>query len=293
MRRSLLLLNLLVFTSASLLAQVKVKLDLDQEQYLPGERLSVAVRITNLSGQTLKLGQDQDWLKFTVESISGSMVTKISDPPVAGEFSIESTQVATKRVDIAPFYNLSEIGRYRLTATVKIPQWNQTLTSSSVTFDIINGSVLWQQKFGVPGSSATADGPPEVRTYMLQQANYLNHVQLYVRVGDALGTGTIRVFPIGTMVSFSKPETQLDAESNLHLLNQTGARAFIYCVVNPDGFLRVRQFYDYTSTRPTLAANAQGKINVRGGMRRITAQDLPPEALDNAKPRTKAAEPSP
>ena len=291
MRRFLWFLACYVFATAGLFAQVKVQLSLNQEQYLPGERLSVTVRITNLSGQPIKLGQDQDWLKFAIEATSGFIVTKVGDPPVVGEFTLESSQVATKRVDLAPCYDLTTTGRYRLTATVNIPQWSQTLNSPTVSFDIINGSVLWQQKFGVPHSSVGADGPPEVRTYMLQQANYLKQVQLYVRVSDASGTSTIRVFPIGPMVSFSKPETQLDAESNLHILNQTGARAFIYCVVNPDGYLQVRQTYEYTTTRPVLALNALGKIGVHGGVRRVTAQDLPPARFSDPKPETKTAEP--
>jgi hypothetical protein len=49
-------------------AQVSVALVLDQEQFLIDESLPVKVRIANRSGQTLKLGQEPDWLTFAIES---------------------------------------------------------------------------------------------------------------------------------------------------------------------------------------------------------------------------------
>ena len=52
-------------------AQVRVEVTLDQGQFLPGETLVAAVRITNRSGQTLRLGGQPDWLTFSVESHDG------------------------------------------------------------------------------------------------------------------------------------------------------------------------------------------------------------------------------
>src|SRR5262245_18716022 len=49
-------------------AQMTVEVALEQEQFLGGEALPAAVRITNLSGQTLHLGTEPDWLTFLVES---------------------------------------------------------------------------------------------------------------------------------------------------------------------------------------------------------------------------------
>ena len=82
-------------------AQVSVELQLGQEQYLPGESMPVAVRITNLSGQVLQLGKDTDWLKFSIEAVDGFIVSKNGEAPVAGEFRVDTSKVATKRVDLA------------------------------------------------------------------------------------------------------------------------------------------------------------------------------------------------
>src|SRR6266404_1133840 len=50
------------------LAQVTVEVTQQQQQFLPGEAMEVAVRITNRSGRPLHLGAGEDWLTFTIDS---------------------------------------------------------------------------------------------------------------------------------------------------------------------------------------------------------------------------------
>jgi hypothetical protein len=236
----------------------------------------VGVRITNLSGQTLDLGKDKDWLTFSVEARDNFIVPLLDEVPVLGQFSIESTTAATKRIDIAPCFQLTTPGRYTVTARIKIPQWQQELSTKSKPFVISSVRKLWEQEFGVPDSTG-ANAPPEVRKYALQQAMHLKEKKLYVRVTDALENKIFRVFPVGPVVGPTRPEPQLDKFGNLHLLFQTGARAFNYSVINPEGQILVRQTHEYTAgSRPALKPDQEGNIRVVGGARRITANDLPP-----------------
>jgi len=273
MRIFVLLLALLGAPTAHLLAQVKVEVALDQEQFLIGESLIVPVRITNRSGQTLQLGSEPDWLTFSVESRDGFIVAKNGDAPVVGEFKIESGEVATRRVELAPYFALDRIGRYRVTATLRLKQWESQLTSKPASFDIVNGAKLWSQDFGVPGGEPGR--PPVVRRYSLEQANYMrSQLRLYLRLSDAEGR-VLKVFPLGPMVSFSQPERQLDKDSQLHVLWRSGARAFSYVIINPEGEVVVRQTHDYASSRPRLEVNKDDKLGVVGGVRRIGASDVP------------------
>src|SRR6266571_1278377 len=89
-------------------AQVSVELVLDQEQFLLNESLPVKVRIVNRSGQTLQLGQEKDWLTFTIENRDGSLVAPMGEVPVMGEQSVESSMVANRLVDLMPYYDLSK-----------------------------------------------------------------------------------------------------------------------------------------------------------------------------------------
>ena len=123
---------------------------LDQDQFLRDESLPVKVRLANLSGQTLHLGQEEDWLTFSVESREGFIIRRLAQPQVAGEFDVESSQAATRQVDLMPCFDLSRPGRYTVTATVRVKQWNQELLTKPKTFDIITGTKLWEREFGVP-----------------------------------------------------------------------------------------------------------------------------------------------
>ncbi|MBI4325606.1 MAG: hypothetical protein HY674_10130 [Chloroflexi bacterium] len=273
------------------LGQISVEVAVDQEQFLPNESLVLRVRISNFSGQTLSLGKAEDWLSFTVEAKDNFVVKQVRPVPVAGEFTLESSSIATKRVDLAPCFDLTKSGRYSVTATVKIPDWNRAYSSQPKTFDISLGAKLWEAAFGVPEPAGEAKGSPEVRKYVLQQAVNLKGIRLYFRLTDASESRTFRVFPIGALVSFSHPEPQLDTLSNLHVLFQNGARTFSYCVINPEGILVTRETHEYTTTRPVLRAGPDGKIMVEGGARRTTSDDLPPPAAPTPSADAKPTSP--
>ena len=276
-------LTLLALTSAR--AQVSVEVLLDQEQFLPRESVPVAVRITNRSGQTLHFGADPNWLTFNVESADGFVVVKNSEVPVAGEFDLESSQMAIKRVDLAPYFVLAQPGRYRIIATVRIKEWNATVTSPEKGFDVIHGAKLWSQDFGVPAPAGVTNQAPEVRRYSLIEANYLrSQLRLYVQVSDESEARVFKVSAVGPLVSFSTPEAKVDRLSNLHVLYQSGAQAFNYSVINPDGDVIRREMYDYANTRPRLSVDDNGDVAVTGGVRRVRPAELPQVKPPNELP---------
>jgi hypothetical protein len=273
-------------------AQVSAGLVLSQDQFMPGESIPVAVRITNFSGQTLKLGQNNSWLRFNLDRKDGPPALAISDLPLQGEFELTTSTIATKRADLAPHYENLRPGRYTLSANVRLEEWGRVLQTPVVEFDVIQGTVLWEQPFGLPTPPGSTT-PPEIRRYALQQALHLKQVKLYARVTDGSGTRTYRVFPLGPMLTFSTPEKQIDRQSRLHVLYQYGARSFYYLVVDPDGQLLVRQTHDYAgASRPILALSPAGDLEVRGGVRRPAPDDFPPPAPPS-EPESPPAVPDP
>lgn len=261
---------------------VSVEVMMDRQYFLPNESLVAKVRVTNYSGQTLILGKDPDWLTFSVEGKKEYVVAKLGNVPVVGEYNLDSSRTGTKAVDLAPYFDLSRPGHYTVIASVKIPQWGQTIQSQAKGFDIVRGGRLWEQEFGLPSNPADPPARPEIRRYSLVQTTQQNGLLLYFRLSDATDTKVFRIFPIGAMVSFSRPEPQIDKFSNLHVLNQFSARSFIYSVVNPDGLLIVRETYDYSDSKPRLRAVEDGRINVAGGVRRIKSDDIPPAIAPNS-----------
>jgi hypothetical protein len=278
---------LLLAACASTPAQIVVEVTQDQEQFLPGEAMPVAVRVINRSGQVLHLGGEPDWLTFSIETRDGRGVAKVADVPVIGEFDLESSQVGVKRLDLAPYFSLGQEGRYAVIATVRVRGWDREINSKPKPFSIIEGAKLWEQEVGAPNASGDTNAPPQVRKYILQQANYLRgRLRLYLRVLDEYGKA-IKVVPVGPMVSFGRPEPpQIDRACNLHVLYQNGPTSFSYTVWNPNGELVARQVHDYINSRPKLRVDALGQISVAGGNRRLTDNDFPPSGPDDTVEET-------
>lgn len=272
--KTLLISTLALFAFFRAEAQVTLDLAQDQDQYLPNEAIRLAVKITNRSGQQLHLGATPTWLTFNAESEDGPVVVQKGEVPVVEPFDLESSQMATKYVDLQPYFELARPGRYKVTATMRIEQWSVAISSAPVHFDIISGAELWSQDFGV---TAATNAPPEPRKYTLLKANYLREqLRLYVQVTSGVDGRILAVTPLGPLVSFSSPEEQVDGSSQLHVLWQTGAQSFTYLIVSPDGAVVEREVYDSANSRPRLSVNGVGDVVVKGGARRPNSEDAPP-----------------
>ncbi len=263
---------------------VTAELQLVQDQYLPGEDLQLKVRITNRSGQEIILGADNDWLAMSIMGENNVACPRLGDMPLQGRFSLLSGEVGSRPLNPTPYFDFRQVGRYRITARIRIPQWRQEIVCKSVAFTVANGVPLpnlANLQFGMPPAPGVTNAAPEVRRYSLLKVSYLKELKLYFRLTDSRGK-ILRVFPITRMTSFTVPEAQIDCFNNLHVLSQTGARSFNYGVINPKGQWVVRQTFMYTGTRPVLRVDAEGRIFVAGGARRLSADDFPPPAPESA-----------
>jgi len=257
-------------------AQVTVEVVTEQDKFLPAESLPVAVKIVNRSGRTLNLGADPRWLTFVVQGRDGFVVEQSGEVPVEGGFKLESGEVATRRVDLAPYFSVTRTGGYQIEATVQLRELNGQVSSKPKQFDVIEGAIIWTQEFGVPPPPGETNQSLEVRRYTLLKANYLkSELRLYVRVSEEADQRVVKVFPAGPIVSFGQPETQLDKQNNLHFIYQSGRVTCLYLMVSPDGEIVRRQTYEYAGSRPRLSGDDSGKVFVKGGVRRPAKNDLP------------------
>jgi hypothetical protein len=264
---------------------VTAELQLDQDQYLPDEDLQVKVRIVNRSGQTVVLGEDDQWITFEFMGEREYVVPKLSEMPVKGPFTLQSGQSVTREFNPTPYFGFRHAGRYSVAAIIKISQWKQEVACKPLAFMVSEGlplANLSNLSFGVPPPPGVTNLAPEVRRYSLLKVRYVDQMKLYFQLTD-VGGRTLRVLPLARMVSFGEPEAQLDRVNNLHVLFQTGARTFMYAIMNPNGDMLARQYHEYSQTRPSLHLGDDGWIFVAGGRRLLTVNDLPAPGAATAK----------
>ena len=271
MQKFLALFCALLASAAVARAQVNVEIILDDQQFLRGEPVTGRVKISNFSGQTLRLGEDPEWLAFLVTGTDGKALRALDSMPPVKPFTIGSAQSVTLRVDLAPYYDLQTAGRFGVSARMKFAQLEKEFTTESGKFDIISGVKVWQTEVGVPGRT-----PPVVRKFALQQAAFFKETRLYARVTEANEADIVRVIALGALPSAGRPEAAVDNSSQMHVLFQAGQKNFIYAIITPEGEMIIRQTHEITGTRPRLRAEADGRILVSGGVRKISASDLPP-----------------
>lgn len=267
-------------------AQVNVEVAFDQDAYLPHERCLAEIRITNFSGRTLRLPADAAWLDLAVESTDGYLVAKLADIPPAELLEIPSAARGKRFVDLAPCFNLTQRGRYRVTATVRLAEINAEVTSPPAYFTIMGGVPLWEQVVGVPGGST--DQPLELRRFALLQTNDRKRLALYARISDEAEQRVYRVFSLGNLLSFGRPEAQVDRQARLHVLFQSGARQFTYYCISPTGEVLTRHTYQITHVRPRLRPGEDGEVKVVGGFRLKSSYDIPPPAPEEFLRRSPA-----
>jgi hypothetical protein len=112
------------------------------------------------------------------------------------------------------------------------------VASAPKPFDIIHrGARLWEQEFGLSLVAKQPAGSPEVRKVSSRASEYIKgSLECICALPTAPVARTMRVVPIGPMVSFSRPEAQLDRASNLaRALRQWPAYVQLYRMFNPDG----------------------------------------------------------
>ncbi|PAW81829.1 MAG: hypothetical protein B9S33_16050 [Pedosphaera sp. Tous-C6FEB] len=247
--------------------------------------MELEIMVRNQTGQPLTFRPEDEWLDVTVSTVlnvpgEGSLVTRLRPVTIPDSFTVNTTLSAKATVDIAPCFDLSRTGRYKVVASIKYSGTRPPLVSQPVIFEVVPGSVIWEQQFGWRGSDAGAQ--EEVRKYSLQQLTSTQHrLQFYVTVTDG-DENILRQISLGRANAADRPQSRLDRLSNLHVLHQTGPRWFTHTVVNPKGDVRIRATYeatDPTRARPGLKTDDDGLISVSSAVRVARPDDLVPAKL--------------
>lgn len=244
-------------------AQITVDVSFQRSLYIRYEPMICTVSITNLSGRTLELTDTdkQKWFSFQIETQDGRPLPPI-DPDYRNEpMTIQAGQKVARSINLTPLFPMAEFGLYRVQASIYSEQLKGFFVSPKLNVEITEGRKLWTQEVGVPDGAGEGDS----RTYTLLAHRLSQHTALYVRVEDEKAGRIYCTSRLGSLIAFSSPDVMLDSGNQLHILQNSAPKAFIYTQVNLNGKVVKQQGYQAGATRPNLVKGSDGSVAVTGG----------------------------
>lgn len=244
-------------------AQIKVELGFKRRLFVLYEPIVAVVSINNLSGRPLVLeSRDQQrWFSFTIETGDGRPV-----PPIQANYEVDPVAIApgeklTRAVNLTPLFPLQEFGSYRIKATIYAEVFGRLFSSPPETIEVTDGRQIWQEVVGLPGDSAA----PELRTITLLSHKLSRSTRLYARIEDKARGKIFAMHQLGPFLTFGQPEVMLDLRNELHVLQNSAPKQFLYTHLGLSGEILAQQAYRESGGRPSLVKDGQGEVKVVGG----------------------------
>lgn len=250
------------FTGLSVLqAQVQVDLTFPRALYIRYEPLIATVTMVNLSGRPLLLSDTAEvpWFSFQIESQNGRVVTPRGSGFGRDPVAIGPGETLRRTVNLTPLYRLDDFGRYTVRASVYDASLNRYFSSPARTIEITEGRVLWQQIIGHPVEGTS-------RQVTLLAHRLKNFTAAYLRILDPDRNTVYCTHRLGPIVSYGSPQVEIDAANEVHVLQMSSPRNFVYSHIGLNGEVRQRQAYSQTSkVRPSMQRTPEGGVMVVGG----------------------------
>ena len=244
-------------------AQVQVDVAFKRSLYMLYEPLICSVTVTNLSGSALSLADTprEKWFGFQIETVDGRPLPPV-DPNYHNQpVEIEPGQRLTRLINLTPLYPLSEFGTYRVRAAIYSAQIGRYFVSPQLNVEITEGRQLWQQTVGVPEGA----GEGKTRTFTVLAHRLPRTTMLYLRVEDKEGGIIYCTTQLGRYIAFGNPDVQIDGANQIHILQNTAPKAFLYSHFDVNGKFIKQQAYQVYDSRPYLVRKADASVVVAGG----------------------------
>jgi hypothetical protein len=273
----------LFLLAAAAHAQISTNLEVKRRSHLRYEPLIVTVSVTNLSGRDLVLedGGASQWFGFTVQH--GDKQTLISprnpnyhlDP-----LELKIGETVKRTVNLVDLYPLSELGFYRVTATIYSRDYDKYFTSRTANLEIGDGRTIWKQTVGVPDTMPHAG---DMHDFALVAAVGTDHQYLYARISDPSTGGVFGCYRLGHLLDGAPPDAQFDATNTLHVLLLVAPKTYTLTQIGVNGEVYGQWTYDAPKMRPKLHRDGTGNLQIVGATKR-------PDPVKGATPAPKLSD---
>lgn len=244
-------------------AQVRVDIAFKRKLYVRYEPMLATVTVNNLSGRPLLLQNagGHPWFGFDITTDEGAIIAPINPDYALAPAAVGPGEKLTRTVNLTPLFPLRDFGSYRIKAKIYVEAFSRFFSSPPLDVEITDGRPIWEEVVGVPGG----DGKPELRTITLLSHMMRNSTRLYVRIQDKENGRIYATHQLGPLLSFGKPEVLLDTRNEIHILQNSSPKQFLYTHLGLDGEVLAQAAYLEAGTRPVLGKGNDGSVAVVGG----------------------------
>lgn len=267
-RRVLLFVSLLAVLAPELHAQLQVQVRVSRRLYVAYEPIVATLQITNLTGRDVTL-QDSDghnWLAFRIRTGDDRLVPPRDVNYQVGPITIGVGETLKRSVNLVSLYPVTDLGLYRMQATIYFAELDQFFTSASATFEVSEGKLIWRQTVGIPEGQ---EGAGEFRTYSLLTFRQPKDNMLYVRTEDEKQGIVYSTYPIARLLIDNPPQYLLDTRNQLHVFQLMGPKTYAYTQIGLNGQFLGQTYHTALKTRPHLKRSSDGKVAVIGGQQEV------------------------
>ena len=260
-----------------LFGQVGISLSTEFQKYLRYEPIVARVLLRNNSGNMLAFGDSIDgnggYLRFSVvrgEELQEAPPFDNTLNPVA-DLILGAGETKQLEVTLNTLYDMQAEGTYNVTATIGHRRLRHDYRCESAAVQVRGGIVLWSQELGIPAGD-TAESI-QSRTAHLLLFNSDDGDMYCLQVEDEeLVYGVVR---LGPRISGAKPECDVDAISNVHVLCQIRSRLYAYRVYDYNIVRKESKYFRSKDTIPHLHRDPDvHRVMVVGGTRAVEGVDF-------------------
>ena len=263
MFRSLLIAVLMTLT-CSLQAQVLVELKISRHFFMAYEPVLATVSITNQAGRDILLqdADSQKWFSFNIFNGEDSPVGPRDLNYKVSPLTIPAGQTLKRKINLNELYPVNEFGLYRIRASVYFADLHKYFSSAPTSIEVSEGKLVWQQVVGVPEGQS---GAGSTRVISLFSFRLPEQNQLYARVEDRDAGIIYCTHSVGRILELEAPQAVLDVQNQLHLLQLTAPKTYVYTRIGLNGELLEQTAYNQLKAAPHLKKMANGNVAVIGG----------------------------
>ncbi|MBL49167.1 MAG: hypothetical protein CMP28_09450 [Roseibacillus sp.] len=244
-------------------AQIRASLSMSKKEYVAHESVVATVTLTNDAGHDLLIHTDGrtavDWLDFQVKNSRGTSLSPQA-PMNLGAVTIPAGRSISKSIDLTGVYRVTQVGRYRCTAVIRLPGEGGRFLTNTVPFTVTLGRRLYSQRVGDPGNGSA-------REYRLSIHSDSRKSSLYLHLIDVRTGRTLQAFRMGDVISRKTPKALVDRNNNLHVLFLAAPNIYGHGTVTPNGRYGGAKYYKPAPGRtPALVTFQNGDVVISGGL---------------------------